>query len=271
MTIRSLEVRTGSGGLLGTVPVGAPDSADYFIKNIDGLGPVDAVLAMSNFADYDGAIHHGARLAQRNIVITLGYSPNYVSGRDVGTLRKQAYLWFRPKSSIRLYVNDSDRERVYTHGYVEKVEPVLFSKDPEIQISIVCEDPYFASVTSITRNESANDNIDLSDYGDAPTPFTLNITPAVNFSRIDIRNGVDPNIIIAYPFAANDLIRVSVTPGSKFASVTRAGVTTTLLDRLQDSTLQMFLDDRVTAFNVVTAGGGTASYVMTLSPKWLGV
>lgn len=271
MTLRSLEVRDEAGALLGTIPVGSPGTSDYFIKDIDGLHPVDAVLAMSNFADYDGSVYHGARLTQRNIVMTLGYSPNYSNGMDIGALRKQAYQWFRPKGVARLYFNDSDRERVYTIGHVEKVTPTIFSKDPEIQISVICEDPYFASVSASTIESPANTNVNLSTYGDAPTPYVLHITPAVNFNRIDIRNGVDPNIVIAYPFAANDLIRVSVTPGSKYASVTRSGVTTTLLDRLEDSTLNMFIDARVTAFNVVTAGGGTASYSMSIRKRWLGI
>lgn len=271
MTLRSVEVRSDAGVILGTPPVGAPGSADYFIKDIDGLGPVDAVLSMSNFADYDGAVYHGSRLTQRNIVITLGYSPNYSTGRDVGALRKQAYLWFRPKSRVRLFFNDSDRERVYAIGYVEKVAPVIFSKEPEIQVSIICEDPYFARPSAITLNGTQSSSLDLSDYGDAPTGFDVTLTPAVNFSSITVDNGVTEPLVITYPFAPGDTVRLGFNPGSKYATVTRSGVVTPLFDRITSGSMQIFIDDRVTNFRILTNGGGSASYSLILRPKWLGV
>lgn len=274
MSVQSVEVRTSDSTILGTIPVGRPSlNQDYFIKEIDGLGPTDASLAMSSFADYDGSVFHGGRLNQRVIVMKIGYSPNYTSNEGIGALRKQAYTWFPPKSRVGLFINDLDRPRVYVYGYVERIEPVIFSKDPEIQITFVCEEAYFASPTSLTLNGVANTPISLSNstYGDAPSGFVLTLRPTANFSRLDIRNGLDPNIIIAYPFASGDIIRVSTNPGSKYASLTRSGSVTPLLDRLVDSTVQMFIGPPATSFNVVTSGSLAVNYDLAFRPKWLGV
>ena len=271
MTLRSVEVRSDAGVILGTIPVGSPGSNDYYIKNIDGLQPVDAVLAMSNFADYDGSVYHGARLAQRNIVITLGYSPNYVSGKDIGALRKQAYLWFKPKMLSGLFFNDSDRERVYVYAYVEKITPTMFSKDPEIQISLICEDPYFSRPTALNFNGIQSAPLDLSSYGDAPTGFAMTLTPGANFSSFSVRNEINDALLFSYPFATGDTIRLGFNPGSKYATVTRAGVTTPILDRISSGSMQMFIDNRVNNFRVLTNGSAAASYVLNLRPKWTGI
>lgn len=274
MSVQSVEVRTSDSSILGTIPVGRPDlNQDYFIKDIDGLGPTDASLAMSSFADYDGSVFHGGRLNQRIIVMKIGYSPNYASNEGIGALRKQAYTWFPPKSRVGLFINDLDRPRVYVYGYVERIEPVIFSKDPEMQITLVCEESYFASPSMLTLNGTANTPVSLTDdiYGDAPSGFVLTMSPTANFSRLDIRNGKDPNIVIEYPFAAGDSIRVSTNPGSKYATVTRGGVTTPLLDRLVDSTVQMFIGPPATSFNVVTSGSLAVNYTLAFRPKWLGV
>lgn len=274
MSVRSVEVRNSEGSILGTIPVGRPEvTQDYFIKEIDGLGPTDASLAMSTFADYDGSVFHGGRLNQRVLVMKIGYSPNYSTDKGIGTLRKQAYTWFPPKSRIGLFINDLDRPRVYVYGYVERIEPVIFARDPEMQITFVCEEAYFASPTAITIDGIANTaiNINNDSYGDAPSGFTLTMRPNANFSRIDIRNGRDPNIVIAYPFASGDIIRVSTTPGNKYASVQRGDEVTSLLDRLVDSTVQMFIGYPVKTFNVVTAGSTPVKYDVVFRPKWLGV
>lgn len=272
MTVRSIEIRKSSGTVLGTVPVGkAGATQDYFFKNIDGLGPVDAQLSMYNFSSYDGSVLHNARLTQRNIVLTLGYSPNYTNGKDIGALRKQAYLWFKPKSSVTLYINDSDRERVYVTGIVEKVTPNIFSKDPEIQISLICENPYFLRPSMISMNGVANTAYDLSTYGDAPTGFAMVITPKVNFSVFTIRGGTQDYMLFRYPFAANDTVRIGVNPGNKYATVTRAGVTTPIIDRMEGTTLQMFLDDTVTNFGMFTNEGAAADFLLQFRPAWIGV
>lgn len=274
MSVQSVEVRNSDGTILGTIPIGVPSSSqDYFIKDIDGLGPTDAILAMSSFADYDGAVFHGGRLNQRIITMKIGYSPNYKLNKGIGQLRKQAYTWFPPKMRVGLYINDLDRERVYIFGYVEKIEPVIFAKEPEMQITIVCEEAYFATVSLVTIQGTANTPISMANdsYGDAPTGFTLVLRPTANFNRLDIRNGRDPNIVISYSFAAGDVIRISTTPGSKYASVVRGDVTTPLLDKLVDSTVQMFLGPPVQTFNVVTAGSTPVKFDVTFRPKWLGV
>lgn len=275
MTLQLLDVRDAVSGVsYGYIPVGSPGTRDYYIKSIDGLGPVDAVMAMSNFADYDGAVHHGGRLAQRNIVLTLGYSPNYSNGKDLGALRRQAYSWFRPKALTRIIFTDSALStRVDVMAYVEKITPVMFSKDPEVQVSLICEDPYFAEINSVTLKGTTPSRFDLSDpiYGDAPTGFTMNITPQVNFGSFSVRNDIDEVLLFTYPFAANDTIRLGFNPGAKYATVTRAGVTTPILDRISSGSMRMTLDRRVTNFRILVTGNATTTYQVLFRSKWLGL
>lgn len=272
MTLRNIRTRRTSGGDLITLPVGAPGTAyDYFIKNVDGLGPVDAQLSMYNFASYDGGVLHNARLSQRNIVLTLGYSPNYAGNKDIGALRQAAYKMFTPKSQINLYFSDSAMEQTYTTGYVEKITPSVFSKDPELQVSVICENPYLMRPAQISLNGVANTPYDVSKVGNAPFGFVIAITPTVNFSVFTIRGGTQDFMYFEYPFAAGDNIRISTNPGSKSAIVTRNGVATSLLDRMGGKTIDMVIDDTVTDFRMLTNGGATANFLLQYRPQWVGV
>lgn len=101
--------------------------------------------------------------------------------------------------------------------------------------------------------------------------FAMVITPKVNFSVFTIRGGTQDFMYFSYPFAANDTIRVGVNPGNKYATVTRAGVTTSLLDHMGDKTLQMVLDDTVKDFGMLTNNGAAADFLLQFRPAWLGV
>jgi len=51
-----------------------------------------------------------------------------------------------PKKATRLVFQSDDIVPVEIFGIVESVEVDLFSKDPEITVSIICPDPYFTAV-----------------------------------------------------------------------------------------------------------------------------
>jgi phage-related protein len=54
-----------------------------------------------------------------------------------------------PKRETRLEFYSDDLIPVEISGYVESVETNLFSKDPELLVSILCPDPYFTSIDPI--------------------------------------------------------------------------------------------------------------------------
>lgn len=118
------------------------------IRNIDGLDPVKASVNTSPFGAVDGASYTGSSVLTRNIVLTIGLKPDW----DVWTfekLRRLVYQYFMPKRQTRLVFYSDDLVPVEISGVVESCEVNQFSKDPEMQVSIICPDPYFTALEPV--------------------------------------------------------------------------------------------------------------------------
>ena len=117
---------------------------NYDVLKIDGLTPPDALLIMNEISNFDGSIYNGSRLSNRNIVITI--KPNFPVERN----RLAIYEYFRIKSQVKFSFKNDARD-VYIYGYVESIDGDLFEFNQTLQISIICNDPYFkeSSVTTL--------------------------------------------------------------------------------------------------------------------------
>jgi hypothetical protein len=153
--------------------LGNDGTGPFHIRNIDGLGPVKATINSRAYGVLDGEYYTGGHIGKRNIVITLGLNPS--SGyRSVGTFRKLLYAYLQPKNTPLLRFIFDDRPPVQIVGYVESLEPTLFLKDPEVQVSIICPKPFFESPTVKTV-------VGVAKRGALDTPFEY---------KGDVTNGI---------------------------------------------------------------------------------
>ena len=111
------------------------------ITNIEGIGPPKATISMTNVYSMDGSLFNSARVASRNIVLTLSFS----FAPTIEDSRLRTYKYFPVKKPLTMYI-ETDNRFVQTTGYVETNNPEIFSDQEHTQISIVCDDPYFYSV-----------------------------------------------------------------------------------------------------------------------------
>lgn len=124
-------------------------SSGYVVKNIDGLGPVKATIVTIPYVGMDGGAYQTANVDMRNIVIKLGYNPSYVSSDPFGDLRRGLYPYLSPKMWVEMHFISTSMEEVSIVGYVESLEPSMFTAEPEVTISILCPDPYFSALAPI--------------------------------------------------------------------------------------------------------------------------
>lgn len=115
-----------------------PDKSGIYIKKIDGLGPVNAQVNLTELSSADGSVYNSSRLNSRNIVMTLGLMFNPM----IEDSRHLLYRMFPLKKEVRVDVL-TDRRALYTIGYVEKNEPDIFNKEETQQISILCTSPFW--------------------------------------------------------------------------------------------------------------------------------
>lgn len=166
------------------------DTDTIQIRNIVGLEPVKASVNTTPFGSGDGESHDGSSVGKRNIVFTLGLNPNWVD-QSIESLRTLLYAYFTPKLGVTLKFFSDIRVPCEIFGLVESCEPSIFSKDPEMQVSIICPKPFFIGVAPIVvQGEIKSDVEVIAEFldtedateinyeGTVPTEFKLRLTPS---------------------------------------------------------------------------------------------
>lgn len=117
----------------------------YAITSITGLGPPDANINTVNVGSFDGERFNSSKLTMRNIVMNIA-----ILG-DVETNRIALYKVFKSKEWIKFNYKNGLRN-VFIEGYIESAPIDLFTQNQEIQISILCPDPYFKNAEEIIED-----------------------------------------------------------------------------------------------------------------------
>lgn len=168
------------------------------IRGIDGLGPVKADISSSPFANFSGEFITGLWSGKRNIVMALGLNPDWEE-QTVESLRLLLYSYFMPKQRVKLRFHNTHLPVCDIEGYVEDMPTNIFSKDPEIQVSIICPDPDFVSelvdfggTVIFDGPPDPGEPTEIVYTGTAPTEFFLNLshndTTPTYTGRVLIRN-----------------------------------------------------------------------------------
>jgi len=108
------------------------------VFEISGIGPAKATIHTSSVASIDGDAYSGSRVGGRNITLTLGL----LDLPDVEKARHKLYRIFQPRQQVNLEFH-TDYRNLHINGWVESVEPNIFSQSEEIKVSVICPDPYF--------------------------------------------------------------------------------------------------------------------------------
>lgn len=257
-------------------PDGRLESDLVQIRNIEGLNPVKAAINTSPYGSVDGSSYTGSSVLSRNIVLTLNPNPDWNTW-TYEKLRRLIYSYFMPKLVTRLVFYSDDMIPVEIYGVVEDVSVNMFSKEPEIFVSIVCPDPYFTAVdpTVIT---GVNGEVATFDYnGSVEAGMVVNVswvsgTP----TTIDIQLG-DPKATyfgVEATVSETMYFEMSSIPMRKYVqNVTiGSGVIENLLSNvyLQEGSLWPMLEPGENEFMVVT-DSGVQDYELTFYERFGGL
>lgn len=130
------------------------DASGLFITEIEGLGPVKANVNMTKLATADGDIFNSSRLEGRNIVI----KGRFTYAKTIEESRLMSYKYF-PIGHKVTFTIQTDNRLAQTEGYVESNEPNPFSKDEDVQISVLCESPFFFAVDDDGKQSTDFSNV----------------------------------------------------------------------------------------------------------------
>lgn len=210
--LTEIRVKNPAGSVL-TLPLVGPTK--FPIVFVDGLGPAKAEFSSAPYAIIPGEHVQGSRVSPRNIILTLELKPSWLDEgdeviEDPEYLRAQLYSYFTPGRKIQLEFLTSMRlSESITEGYVESFDPPMFARTPQVQISILCHDPYFKYPTSTVHTPKVvADGADLI----IPCPsqvsegVSLTITPSAAIQGLSFSIGpaFEGSMIVDSYFAGNN-------------------------------------------------------------------
>lgn len=250
------------------------------IRGCTGLDPVKATINTSPFGSVDGVAFTGATLPTgRNIVLTLHPNPDWKNW-TYESLRRLVYSYFMPKLLTRLVFRSNDMPPVEIYGYVEDCNVNQFASDIEIQVSIICPDPYFTAVdATVITDRTSNGTTPLSVQYDGSVEAGINVEvdrfsdPGPTFIAIQIGEQIISYYRVAATVDATKYFVMNSIPGSKYVrNVTwNTGVITNLLPKLQQGSQWPTLKPGENDFSVITDTPGNQDFRLTYFERYGGL
>jgi hypothetical protein len=257
-----------------------PSTDPIQIRQITGLGPVKASVNTSPYGSIDGESYIGSSVGKRNIVLTLGLNPDWIN-QSMSSLREQLYAYFMSKQMVTLRFFSDTIPTCEIIGYVESFEPNIFSKDPEIQISIICPMPDFIAVDIITVTGVVGDgttDTDITYVGTVPTGFVLEVVSSVantayTGSLLIVNKTPFPQILnIQATIDSTKFFKLSTIRGQKYVQniVIIDGVITNLLNQISPEMMWPQLEPGLNEFGVVADESGQ-TWTLKYYPRFGGL
>lgn len=189
----TLKVETKAGQVLTLTQ----DESNYQVINVEGLNPPEAEINTNPIANMDGEKFKSSKLQMRNLVLTIK-----VNG-DAEANRLHLYEYFGTGKWCKIYYSNSSRS-VFIEGYCETIDCPLFTNNQQMQISIVCPDPYFKSLLKIYSDISKQ-------FPNFQFPFAIE-EAGIEFSILDL----DREVIVtnAGEAATGMIITLTVRSGN---------------------------------------------------------
>lgn len=245
--------------------VNRPDDDLFEVRNMDGLGDVAAAVNTTELGSVAGESFAGTNVGKRNIVATIGLTPDWDEW-TISRLRRKLADYFTTQLRVRLVFESQEFSPVEISGWVESNEPNMFSKDPEQVISIICPDLYFKSVDPTVINGQTDQAPQAIPYeGNVETGFLLTVNGRTGagsdptWVKVQVNDSLENSIQVANPLALNNNFIMSSVPRDKYLKqVTLAGA---LVENLLNGATLIDLNDRDDRWPLL--GPGTVDFAVT--------
>lgn len=213
-----------SAPVLSLDPDGRAETDLIHIRNINGLDPVKASVNTTPLGSVDGSSYGGSSVESRNIVLTLRPNPDWKNW-TYESLRQVIYQYFMPKRSVKMVLTTDEFPPLQISGVVESVDTNIFSKDPEMTVSIICPDPYFMSVDPVVFTgktiPSGGASVPIAYDGNVEAGIYLKITaqagqPDAANVTVKIQNPETTTLAVTAVVNPTTLFEMNTVPDNKF-------------------------------------------------------
>jgi len=247
--------------------IGALPSDTYILKAVDGLGPPDVnVIILDN-------VYQGRETANRQIVMRVGLNPNYGVNQTPEQLRSTLYkmLTLDYTSALRFSLMDGGIIVAIVDGYISKMEVAHFAKDPEVQITIECLQPYLLAPNPTVLVPTTKATFPVVNPGTASTWFKADFNITGTIANFTLSRNLKPleQMKIQTTLLPGDVLSIDTRDGQKNITYTRAGKTENAVGILSIDSIWLELYAGLNTLKTSSAAFNWGS--ITFTPRYWGV
>lgn len=208
----------------------ASPTDSIIVDSITGLDPPDLDLFLGEYAR-DGGFYSGRRVGPRNVVFNLVLNPNFSLGETVSGLRSMLYRAFidpyLDDDMLQILLHDDSQPVRYVSGLAEKIETPIFAKETDVQISMMCPNPYILDYNAKSILNGSK-SVEFVYTGTAETGFEIrmSLTSATNVLNLTM-NG-ESTFKLNYPFLAGDTVVANSVRGQRKIYLQRGSTTSSI-------------------------------------------
>lgn len=196
----------------------------YVLKEALGLDPPNLSSVVEGFDTYGNPVM-GSTPDKRQIVFKIGLNPRL--GQSYGSLRDALYKYINRTVLVDLMADSLIVAQA--SGFIQIVESVHFSNQPDVQMTVECEDGEFVAPLAVDipfANLNTLTPIINYEDGTAPTGFELQFTVTANHTGFSITSpGNNYNAFsTTFPFLTGDVVTISTQQRDKRLTVLRSSV-----------------------------------------------
>lgn len=272
--LTKVEVYTARGDTL-ELPL-EDTSSGFVVKDIEGLGPVKASIVSSKFAQIDGSTYQASRRENRNVLMTIGIEVQH-SSLTVSERRNALYEYLMPKTNVTLRFYIDGVHFADLTGMVESFEASLFSKEPQVVVSIISFDPDFVAPSSVVVNGSTVEGttgLGVVYSGTVDTGFVFKLFVNRTMSGVTLHNTNPEGALLSFEFIApmlsGDVLEIRTISGSKRAYLTRLGTQRSILYGVSPVASWFGLYPGTNSFRAA-ASGLAVPYTLEYLPRYGGL
>ena len=255
----------------------------YLARSILGLDAPDIISKFYGFSTTNRDRLYDFSMDPKEVVIRVVLRPQKAIGETYSSLRDRLY---RAISSYRggeidIRFNTGVAWFAYLRGIISKFEAPLFSKSPEVQLTINCEDPIIRgfNASHLTQDSSPSGLepfVVVDALSTAPHGFQIEVTLTDDMSsfaivdRLAIGPAADWEFRLVYPFETGDIINVNSQTGERAVTVKRGTDITPIADRIAPDSVWPILFPGTNYLTFSSPSDMTLEYV-EFTPEFWGV
>lgn len=240
-----------------------------FRVTAEGLNPPTGTVFTADLATKDGSLYNASKVNNRNVILNI-----WPSGRDVEACRLELYKVFKVSKFVRLHIETGSRNCTID-GYVEDMPADFDSMAQQMQVSIICPDPFLVANTETTANvTTAAQAVTVANSGDFETGAIFEITATGACSGITIANSTRSETFnINVTMAAGDKLVLNTKRGEKSLTLQHTGESPVNILNLmeQDSEWPLLQPGNNSVLFNASEGGANATMKVTFSALYGGI